>query len=157
MHQPILAPDLSGRPVPTVSLCAGDRWIRVPAWWAAENHYRHGQSIPARDALDARIAAAQSRLAVRRITRIRTRPMDPHISPEDRRSQREFDAWRTPPRRIASARLEQQALNRPPAIDEAEAYHAGLADDEDDAPSAVTVWLVVAAGMTLVGLGIWLL
>lgn len=37
-------------------------------------------------------------------------------------------------------------------------YPAGLSDDDDDeAPSAVTVWLVVAAGMTLVGLGIWLL
>lgn len=35
-------------------------------------------------------------------------------------------------------------------------YPAGLADD-DDAPSAVAVWLVVAAGMTLVGLGFWLL
>lgn len=104
MHQPILAPDLSGRPVPTVSLCAGDRWIRVPAWWAAENHYRHGQSIPARDALDARIAAAQSRLAVRRITRIRTRPMDPHIPPEARRCPPVPDAC-PPSARVNTRRL----------------------------------------------------
>ena len=83
MHQPILAPDLSGRPVPTVILCADGRWIRVPAWWAAENHYRHGQCIPAAEAQDARIASAQSRLVVRRITRIRN-PMDPHIPQEAR-------------------------------------------------------------------------
>lgn len=108
MHQPILAPDLSGRPVPTVSLCAGDRWIRVPAWWAAENHYRHGQSIPARDALDARIAAAQSRLAVRRITRIRTRPMDPHIPQEARVRPPVLDACPQPSpsvRRVRAALL----------------------------------------------------
>lgn len=104
MHQPILAPDLSGRPVPTVSLCAGDRWIRVPAWWAAENHYRHGQSIPARDALDARIAAAQSRLAVRRITRIRTRPMDPHIPQEARVRPPVLDACPQPSPSVRRAR-----------------------------------------------------
>ena len=104
MHQPILAPDLSGRPVPTVSLCAGDRWIRVPAWWAAENHYRHGQSIPARDALDARIAAAQSRLAVRRITRIRTRPMDPHIPSEARVRPPVLDACPQPSPSVRRAR-----------------------------------------------------
>ena len=107
MHQPILAPDLSGRPVPTVSLCAGDRWIRVPAWWAAENHYRHGQSIPARDALDARIAAAQSRLAVRRITRIRN-PMDPHIPQEARVRPPVLDACPQPSpsvRRVRAALL----------------------------------------------------
>lgn len=112
MHQPILAPDLSGRPVPTVSLCADGRWIRVPAWWAAENHYRHGQSIPARDALDARIAAAQSRLAVRRITRIRTRirtrPMDPHIPSEARVRPPVLDACPQPSpsvRRVRAALL----------------------------------------------------
>ena len=104
MHQPILAPDLSGRPVPTVSLCAGDRWIRVPAWWAAENHYRHGQSIPARDALDARIAAAQSRLAVRRITRIRTHPMDPHIPQEARVRPPVLDACPQPSPSVRRAR-----------------------------------------------------
>ena len=104
MHQPILAPDLSGRPVPTVSLCAGDRWIRVPAWWAAENHYRHGQSIPARDALEARIAAAQSRLAVRRITRIRTRPMDPHIPQEARVRPPVLDACPQPSPSVRRAR-----------------------------------------------------
>ena len=104
MHQPILAPDLSGRPVPTVSLCAGDRWIRVPAWWAAENHYRHGQSIPARDALDARIAAAQSRLAVRRITSIRTRPMDPHIPQEARVRPPVLDACPKPSPSVRRAR-----------------------------------------------------
>lgn len=108
MHQPILAPDLSGRPVPTVSLCAGDRWIRVPAWWAAENHYRHGQSILARDALDARIAAAQSHLAVRRITRIRTSPMDPHIPQEARVRPPVLDACPQPSpsvRRVRAALL----------------------------------------------------
>ena len=104
MHQPILAPDLSGRPVPTVSLCAGDRWIRVPAWWAAENHYRHGQSIPSRDAQDARIAAAQSRLAVRRITRIRTRPMDPHIPQEARVRPPVLDACPQPSPSVRRAR-----------------------------------------------------
>lgn len=104
MHQPILAPDLSGRPVPTVSLCADGRWIRVPAWWAAENRYRHGQSILARDALDARIAAAQSRLAVRRITRIRTRPMDPHIPQEARVRPPVLDACPQPSPSVRRAR-----------------------------------------------------
>ena len=104
MHQPILAPDLSGRPVPTVSLLAGDRWIRVPAWWAAENHYRHGQCIPAAEAQAARIASAQSRLVVRRITRIRTRPMDPHIPQEARVRPPVLDACPKPSPSVRRAR-----------------------------------------------------
>lgn len=87
MHQPILAPDLSSDRPARVTLDTVYGPISVPAWWAAEEGYRDGQTLLAHqvsDALDARFGAGLADCCIDCITQ-RTRPMDPHIPPEARR------------------------------------------------------------------------
>lgn len=108
MHQPVIAPDTDRRPVPTVSLRTGDRWVAVPAWWAAEHFYRHGQTVRPEDEGEARAAVAIAKLTPRRIERIRTRPMDPHIPQEARVRPPVLDACPKPSpsvRRVRAALL----------------------------------------------------
>ena len=104
MHQPVIAPDTDRRPVPTVSLRTGDRWVAVPAWWAAEHFYRHGQTVRPEDEGEARAAVAIAKLTPRRIERIRTRPMDPHIPQEARVRPPVLDAC-PPSARVNTRRL----------------------------------------------------
>lgn len=79
------------------------------------------------------------------------------ILPNSPRTPQELDAWL---KHASQARAEYMRevgrRERQAALDLPEDYHAGLADD-DEGPSVAVVWAVVAAGLTLVGIGIWLL
>lgn len=83
------------------------------------------------------------------------------IPPRFFRSGPEFDGWLRieidRQRQMDAARAEQARWDRQAALELPETYHAGLADDDDEGPSVAVVWAVVAAGLTLVGLGVWLL
>lgn len=62
MRQSVSILERSARRPARVALRCGERWIRVPAWWAAAARYRHGQTVLPHDEAEARIAAALSNI-----------------------------------------------------------------------------------------------
>lgn len=75
------------------------------------------------------------------------------------RTPQEIDAWLKHASRARAEHMQREVerRERQTALDLPESYHAGLADDDDEGPSVAVVWAVVAAGLTLVGLGVWML
>lgn len=58
MGETVARPELSATRPARIALRCGNRWVRVPAWWAAAAHYRHGQAVARDDEAEARMAAA---------------------------------------------------------------------------------------------------
>ena len=75
------------------------------------------------------------------------------------RTPQDLDTWLKHASRARAEHMQREVerRERQAAFDLPESYHANLADDDDEGPSVAVVWAVVAAGLTLVGLGIWLL
>ena len=68
MGQTVARSELSARRPARVALRCGDRWVRVPEWWATASHYQHGQTVARDDEDEARMAAALANVA-RRFTK----------------------------------------------------------------------------------------
>ena len=107
MHQPILAPDLSSDSPARVALRTASGTVYVPAWWAAEEGYSEGRTLlhhEASEALEAAICAGKADFSLSELTRIRTRPMDPHIPQEARVRPPVLDACPQPSPSVRRAR-----------------------------------------------------
>lgn len=71
MGETVVGSELSARRPARVALRCGDRWVRVPEWWAAAAYYRHGQTVARDDEAGARMAAALANVT-RRFTKTLT-------------------------------------------------------------------------------------
>lgn len=109
MHPPVLVPERSRAAPSSISLRVGDRWIRVPAWWAAP-YFRHGQTVRPDDVLAVRRTAAIAWVATRRLERIihmKARPDHPMTDTERWQAMADVHA-----KRMAAVRAAERAERR---------------------------------------------